>query len=95
MRMKRLVMLALMVSLAGCSTERLNLPVADAVSREKTAKIIKGVTTKEEVEAIFGKPLDRLIFPYGEKWFYKDFNLNPIHIEFDEIGVVKDYLTDE
>ena len=93
--MKRLTVLALVVLLAGCATQRLNLPSQNLVTAKKVAQIKKGVTTKLDVEAIFGAPYDRIVFPHSETWFYKDFNLKPLHIEFDANGVVKDYLTDE
>ena len=92
---KRLIVFALAIALAGCATKRLNLPVDYAVTPENTARIIKGVTTMEEVKAIFGKPMDRLVFPDNEVWFYKDFNLRPLQIEFDKNGIVKDYIADD
>ncbi len=85
----------LAVALAGCATPRLNLPVDNAITHEKTARIIKGVTTMDEIIAIFGKPMDRLVLPDHEEWFYKDFNLRPLHIEFDANGIVKDFVTDD
>jgi len=92
---KRLVIFMLAIALAGCATERLNLPVDYAITPENTARIKKGVTTMEEVKTIFGKPMDRLVFPDSESWFYKDFNLRPLQIEFDANGVVTDYVTDD
>ncbi|MFQ5432962.1 MAG: hypothetical protein ACE5EN_10710, partial [Nitrospinota bacterium] len=87
--MKRLIIFMLAIALTGCATQRLNLPVDNAITHEKTARIKIGVTTMEEVKAIFGKPMDRLVFPDSESWFYKDFNLRPLQIEFDANGIVK------
>ena len=95
MRMKRLIVIAVVVMLAGCATQRLSLPTENVVTAEKVAQIKKGATTKVEVQAIFGVPYDRIVFPDSETWFYKDFNLKPLHIEFDVNGVVKGYLTDD
>ena len=92
---KRLIIFMLAIVLAGCATERLNLPVDYAITPEKTAQIKKGVTTMDEVKAIFGKPIDRLVFPENESWFYKDFNLRPLQVDFDANGIVKDYITDD
>ena len=92
---KRFIVIALAVILAGCATERLNLPVNYAITPENTGQIKKGVTTMDEVQAIFGKPLDRLVFPETESWFYKDFNLRPLQINFDVNGIVKNYTTDD
>ena len=92
---KRLIIFMLALILAGCATQRLNLPVDYAITQEKTALIKKGVTTMDEVKTLFGKPIDRLVFPENESWFYKDFNLRPLQIEFDANGVVKDYTTDD
>ena len=92
---KRLIIFMLAVALAGCATERLNLRLDNGVTPEKIAQIKKGTTTMDEVKAIFGKPMDRLVFPENESWFYKDFNLNPLQIEFDANGIVKDYTTDD
>ena len=87
--------MVLVLVLAGCATERLNLPADYAITPEKIALITKGVTNMDEVKAIFGKPIDRLVFPENESWFYKDFNLRPLQIEFDANGIVKDYITDD
>ena len=92
---KSLIVLALVAALAGCVTERLNLPAKNVVTAKKVAQIKKGATTKVEVQAIFGAPYDRIVFPDSETWFYKDFNLMPLRIEFDANGVVIDYLTDD
>jgi len=92
---KRFIVIALAIILAGCATQRLNLPVDNAITLENRARIKKGVTTMEEVKAVFGKPMDRLVFPDNEVWFYKDFNLRPLQIEFDANGIVKDFVTDD
>jgi outer membrane protein assembly factor BamE (lipoprotein component of BamABCDE complex) len=92
---KHLIVIALAIVLAGCATERLNLPVDYAITPEKTAQIKKGATTMDEIKAVFGEPTDRLVFPENESWFYKDFNLMPLQIDFDENGIVKNYITDD
>lgn len=93
--MNRFIVIAFALALAGCATQRLNLPAQNVITAEKVAQIKKGATTKAEVRTIFGAPYDRLVFPDSETWFYKDFNLKPLHIEFDANGVVKNYLTDD
>ncbi len=90
--MRKTMVVVALVALAACSTERLNLKLDDAVSKEKVSQIRKGATTKSQVESIFGEPIDRLILPDGESFFYKDFNLRTLHVEFDKNGVVKDYV---
>lgn len=92
---KRFIVIALVLVLAGCATERLNLPVDYAITPEKIGQIKKGTTTIDEIKAIFGKPTDRLVFPENESWFYKDFNLRPLQVDFDTNGIVKDFTTDD
>lgn len=87
---KNILVAGVALFLASCAVERLNLPVEKPVTKENAARIKKGVTTKAEVEALFGAPLDVLVFEGGERYFYKDFNLRAIHVEFGRDGVVKD-----
>ncbi|MBI5638310.1 MAG: hypothetical protein HZA03_10115 [Nitrospinae bacterium] len=92
MQAKRmLVITAAAALLAACSVERLDLAAPNALSREKTAKLVNGKSTKAEVEGLFGKPLDVLVIDGAERHFYKDFNLRALHIEFDKNGVVSSH----
>jgi len=78
------------VLLFGCATDRLNIPNAGMLTPEKVSKIETGVTTKENVKAVFGEPYDRIVLKSGaENWFYKDFNLHTLYIEFGPDGIVK------
>ncbi|MBI5178014.1 MAG: outer membrane protein assembly factor BamE [Nitrospinae bacterium] len=88
---KKLFVLALLAALSACSTERLNIKADTNITKEKAARITKGKTTKAQVEAVFGEPMDRVLLPEGERYFYKDFNLRPLYVEFDKNGVVTNY----
>jgi len=88
---KKLFIVAFVVALSACTTERLNLKADTNITKEKVAQIKKKATTKAQVETTFGEPLDRVILPDGERYFYKDFNLMPLYVEFDKNGVVNDY----
>jgi outer membrane protein assembly factor BamE (lipoprotein component of BamABCDE complex) len=81
------------ISITGCATERLHLETPASISKDKVARIRKGVSTKQEINALFGRPLDTLVFEKGEAWFYKDINIVPLYIEFDRDGIVSDYKT--
>jgi len=89
---KKLFVLTLLVTLSACSTDRLDMKLDNAVNKEKVSRIRKNTTTQSQVVEIFGEPLDRLVTPDGETFFYKDFNLRLFHVEFDRNGVVKDFL---
>ncbi|GMT43088.1 MAG: hypothetical protein IEMM0002_1499 [bacterium] len=95
-RVKRFIVYAMAaVFLAACAPERLYIPVKDAITVEQLAAIKKGTTHKDDIEKIFGTPLDKLVFPNGrETWFYKDFNMKPLWIEFDAGGMVKKFNAD-
>jgi len=83
----------LSINITGCATQRLNLETSTTISKEKLVKIHKGASTKEEINALFGRPLDTLVFEKGEAWYYKDINITPLYIEFDHNGIVTDYKT--
>jgi len=86
----------ILVALAACRSERLHFPAKDAVTSQKASFIKKGITSKEDVKKILGLPLDRLLFPDGaETWFYKDFNLETIYIEFDAGGMVTKFINND
>lgn len=83
----------LSINITGCATERLHLKTDTAISKDKIAQIRKGKSTKKDITALFGRPLDTLVFEKGEAWFYKDINIVPLYIEFDNNGIVSDYKT--
>ncbi len=92
MQTKKILMLtAVMALLSACSVEHLNLPVPNALSREKVAQLVVGKSTKAETEGLLGKPLDVLVIDGVERHFYKDFNLRALHVEFGKDGVVSGY----
>ncbi len=92
MNANRMLAITAAVALLGaCSVERLNLAAPNVLSREKSAQLVAGKTTKAETEGLFGKPLDVLVIDGLERHFYKDFNLRALHIEFDKNGVVSSY----
>lgn len=94
MKKTAFVILAFLMT-ASCTTTRLNLDHSSRITEEKLSKIEIGVSSKEDIESIFGPPMDKLEIKTKEAWFYKDFNLRPLLIEFDEIGRVKTYRTDK
>jgi hypothetical protein len=80
---------------SACATERLDLEHPGRLSALTVARIVKGRTTKAEVVEKFGKPFDSVVMKDGDKFFYKDFNLRALYIEFNEHGVVQSYTYDE
>lgn len=84
----------LCIMLAACASERLNIKVSDAITEEKIALINTGVFTKKDVIKTFGQPLNRLTMEKGETFFYKDFNLKSVWIQFDQAGFVTGYKAD-
>jgi len=80
------------VLMFGCATEKLNIKHKGMLTPEKVSKIDTGVTVMENVKAVFGEPNSRIVLKTGaENWFYKDFNLRTLYIEFRPDGVVKFY----
>jgi len=84
----------LSVMLMGCATERLNLHEKSVISDSKILKIKKGRTTKDEIKNIFGEPFDVVKLNGKEGWFYKDINLKPLYLQFDDSNTVTYFETD-
>ena len=85
-----LAVASLVASGAACkSLPLLKIPHEGEIPLEKATSIKPGVTTKKEVEAAFGQPFDKLPANGGETYFYKDFNMRPLWIEFNAAGVVR------
>ncbi|MEE8484359.1 MAG: hypothetical protein V3S46_07150 [Nitrospinota bacterium] len=89
-----MVLAIALVLAAGCSTKRVNLKDPNRITKEKITLLKNRVTTKKEVEAIFGPPLDIIPIDDGETYFYKDFNLGLLWIAFDAKGVVVEFKSD-
>jgi pyruvate/2-oxoglutarate dehydrogenase complex dihydrolipoamide dehydrogenase (E3) component len=80
-----------MTALFSCSTQYLEISHKDNITAEKLEHLKKGVATKAEIESAFGEPIDRVLVTDGERYFYKDFNLRSVYLEFDKRGVLVDY----
>ena len=81
----------LFAALSSCSTQHLEISRKDNITADKIWTLRKGTTTKAEVESEFGAPMDRIVVKDGEKYFYKDFNLRAVYMEFDKNGVLVDF----
>lgn len=88
---RMLVITAAAALLAACSVDRLNIAAPNVLSKKKAVQLVVGKTTKAETEELLGKPLDVLVIDGVERYFYKDFNLRALRIEFDKNGVVSSY----
>ncbi len=81
----------LVAAVSACSTSHLDIGRKDNITAEKLRGLRRGATTKAEVESALGAPLDKVVVKNGEKYFYKDFNLRAVYMEFDKEGVLVDY----
>ncbi|MBI3582102.1 MAG: hypothetical protein HY098_08550 [Nitrospinae bacterium] len=81
----------IVAAVSSCSTPRIDISRKDNITAEKLWGLRRGATTKTEVESAFGEPLDKVVVKNGEKYFYKDFNLRVVYMEFDKEGVLADY----
>lgn len=81
----------LATALVSCSTQYMELGHKDNLTMDKIATLKKGSTTKPEVESVFGEPTDMILTANGEKYFYKDFNLRSVYMEFDKNGLLVDF----
>ncbi len=81
----------LVAAVSSCSTSHLDISRKDNITADKLWGLRRGATTKAEVESAFGAPLDKVLVKNGEKYFYKDFNLRAVYMEFDKEGVLVDY----
>lgn len=81
----------LSAAVSSCYTSHLDISRKDNITADKLWDLKRGATTKAEVETAFGAPLDKVVVKNGEKYFYKDFNLHSVYMEFDKEGVLVDY----
>jgi len=81
----------IVAAVSSCSTAHLDISRKDNITAEKLWGLRRGATTKAEVESAFGPPLDKVVVKNGEKYFYKDFNLRAVYMEFDKEGVLVEY----
>ncbi len=92
---KTAIAVLLFLLMAGCSTKRLDIKHPAMITPEKVAQIKEGESRKEAVTAIFGTPQDIIRHRSGsESWFYKDFNLHSLYIDFNAEGVVDSLKSD-
>jgi len=91
---KKIILLSALLLTAACATPRLNIQAGDTLSAQKIGSIKVGETTMQQVLETFGQPMDRLLFASGESFYYRDFNLRSLYIEFNGSGVVSSYEAD-
>lgn len=75
----------------SCATASLKIDEPNAITAEKTSRIRKNVTTRDELKAMFGEPEMKIPFPEGATYFYKDINLHSIWVRFNEDWTVTDF----
>ena len=75
----------------SCATASLNIDEPGAITKDKTARIKKNVTTRDELKAMFGEPEIKIPSPEGTAYFYKDISLNSLWVRFNEDWTVTDF----
>jgi hypothetical protein len=80
-----------MLFAGSCATASLNIDEPDAITAEKTSRIKKGQTTRDELKAMFGEPEMKIPSPEGATYFYKDINLHSVWARFNEDWTVTDF----
>lgn len=91
--MRVLIAAAVLASavLAGCATPSLNLDYSTAINSDKVAKVKVGVSTREDLNELFGEPEMKVPTPDGICYFYKDLNLNSFWALFSDDWVLREY----
>lgn len=88
----RLVTAVMVLLLSGsCATASLNIDEPSAITTEKTSRIKKNVTTRDDLKTMFGEPEIKIPLPEGTTYFYKDINLHSIWARFNEDWTVTDF----
>jgi hypothetical protein len=80
-----------MLFAGSCATASLNIEEPTGITSEKTSRIKKNVTTRDELNAMFGEPEMKIPFPEGAAYFYKDISLHSIWVRFNEDWTVTDF----
>jgi len=92
--MKRAIILSLVSALTlatGCATAPIGVSYPREISKEKVARVKEGVTTREELNDMFGEPEMKVPTSEGVCYFYKDLNLNSFWARFSEDWTLLDY----
>lgn len=89
--MRLVIAVMAMLFVGSCATASLNIDEPTAITVEKTSRIRKNVTTRDELKAMFGEPETKIPFPEGATYFYKDVNLHSIWVRFNEDWTVTDF----
>lgn len=70
--MRNSLLIIICLALAGCAAQQGNHILADVKHEDLKDKLKEGVTTTENVRAIFGDPLDtRMNLDGSEEWVYE------------------------
>lgn len=93
--MRKLSLLVLAIALAfssGCmSTKSLGAEDPFGVTKPKAKQIKIGVTTRDQLQELFGPPNMKVTNPEGVYYFYKDINLGALWVEFGDDWFVRDF----
>jgi len=84
------VAVMVMLFAGSCATVSLNIDEPNVITAEKTSRIRKNLTTRDELKSMFGEPEMKIPFPEGTTYFYKDINLHSIWVRFNEDWTVTD-----
>ncbi len=88
---KSAILLATLTFFGACATPSLEIDSPSAITRDKIAQLQKGVTTRQEVERLFGAPEMEVPTPDGVGYFFKDVNLGSLWILYDDEEKVAKY----
>jgi len=85
------ILVATLMCFGACATPSLEIDSPHAITKDKIAQLQKGVTTRQEVERMFGGPEMEVPTPDGVGYFFKDVNLGSLWILYDDEGKVAKY----
>lgn len=79
--------LALICLLAGCITREPEMSSGTPIESAKVAQIIKGKTTRAEIEGLFGKPEMTSMLPDGRRMI--TYNYNSTHMKVNSGAILR------
>ncbi|VAX20344.1 hypothetical protein MNBD_NITROSPINAE02-976 [hydrothermal vent metagenome] len=85
-----LVMIVSIFLFTACSKPHIGMEYEYAITSAKAKSIITGVTTRKELDEMFGPPEAKMRSEKKIIYFYKDYNLNAVWVTFDNNEVVTD-----
>lgn len=88
---KHLIILAITALAYGCSTAPIGIEYDRVITSKKVGQIKVGVTTRDELNQMFGIPEMKFDSKDGFIYYYKDLNLNSLQVYFNSDLIVSEF----